>query len=345
VLVSVWFANRFFTRERCLAVLLCAPLMHCVGEVRKSTLQDAAQEQPGDGSDASAEPGPGGELPDATVAVDSARPPDNGTDARVTSSPEAGPAPDARASTDSGTPDARVSQPDTGTPSANTKGVFVAVGYSGVRMLSRDGGKTWGDIKMSGGSGDDGNLLRAVSFGDGMFVAAGWKIWTSTDGANWTERANPANQWMGGLEFGNGIFVGAGGNGTSIYSMDGTQWMAGNDRNSEAARTVAFGNGMFVAATDARKWWSTTDGKAWTVMAENKATNQVMWCKDKFAVTQDCTEASARSNGHTAYGDGVWISASGSKIERSEDDGKTWTSVKDTSGSPVEDVAFGYVAE
>jgi len=329
-------------------VLLCLPLLHCVGEVRKSTIGPDASTEPASGSDAGGTPV--GQPPDATTAADATRPPgtdassmgNGGNDARVPNPPvEAGTA-DARVPDGNGTPDAQVSTPDTGTPTAGKKGVFVAVGYSGVRMLSRDGGKTWGDIKMSGGSGDDGNLLRTVSFGNGMFVAAGWKLWSSTDGANWTERMNPAGQWMGGLEFGNNMFVGAGGSGTSIYSMDGTQWMAGNDRSGEPARSVAFGNGMFVAGTDKSNWWSTTNGMSWSVMSGGKD-SQVMWCKGAFVVPSACTDPLGHSNGRTAFGDGVYVSASGDKIERSEDGGKTWTSVKDTSGSPVEDVVFGLV--
>jgi len=319
-------------------------LMSCGGE-KKDT-----QEDPSKTGDAGELDGSGGALSDASASEgggrpDTGRPPAPGNDAHVSpplSDAGGGDTRDAHVGggTDTSVPDARVV--DTGTPPVSGgKSVFVAVGYSGVRMLSSDGGKTWGNKVMSGGSGDDANLLRTVTYAKGLFVAAGWKIWTSPDGMTWLERTNPSKQWLGGLEYGNNLFVGAGGTGQTVYSPDGLQWTSGKGTGGEAARSVAFGNGMFVAGTDPGNWWSTTNGIDWTKLSGGHGGSDVMWCKDKFAKPTDCSDPLARNGGHTAFGGGVYVSAAGNKIERSEDNGKSWLSV--SVDPAVVDIAFGGV--
>ncbi|MDB4990363.1 MAG: hypothetical protein JWN04_5541 [Myxococcaceae bacterium] len=327
-----------------ISALACAPLVGCVGEIRKGTYVDNSEAgaTPGPDSspshvddraqaDAASRPNPPAGNPHDGGASASADTGAAAADAGPVMQPPVGGARDAQVAVDTGTP-----------PHPKQTPVFVVVGSSGVRLVSRDLGKTWGNIVTSGGSGDDQNLLRGVAYGNGLFVAAGWRIWTSTDAVSWTERTNPSKQWEGGLEFGNNRFVGAGGSGSSIYSTDGITWMAGKDRNSEAGRSVAFGNGMFLAGTDANNWWTTTDGNTWTVLSGGHNTNQVMWCGNKFSEPADCTDPLARNNGQTAFGAGVWVSAGSGYIERSED-GKTWTKTQDTSAYPVEGVTFGYV--
>lgn len=237
--------------------------------------------------------------------------------------------------------------PDASTNQGGTP-VFVAVGEKGARLISRDLGKTWTHTAELVGGGDDGNLLRAITYANGLFVAVGWNIWTSPDGSTWTKRDNPAKQWMGGVEWGipsgksAGIFVAAGGSGTSVYSADGVTWSAGKDRNSEPARSVAFGDGRFVCGTDPPNWWTTTDGNNWTLDSTHPSTNAVIWCDGQFSEVKNCSKPIAHAGGRTAFGMGVYVSASREKIERSEN-GTSWTTVKDTKDSPVEDVAFGFI--
>jgi hypothetical protein len=74
----------------------------------------------------------------------------------------------------------------------------VAVGYSGRRIRSTDLGLTWTDDQtLENNGGDDPDLFRAVPFGNDVFVAAGWKIFTSPDGKTWQEHtSNAASQWL-----------------------------------------------------------------------------------------------------------------------------------------------------
>ncbi|MEY4514320.1 MAG: hypothetical protein RLZZ450_6442 [Pseudomonadota bacterium] len=306
---------------------------------------------PSSATDSGKDSTPGGGVSDAgkDAAVRDAGPPrGQGNDARVIDPPvlDGGTVTEERdarvvgGGTDSAVPDARVV--DTGTPPVTGgRSVFVAVGYSGVRLLSTDNGKTWGNKVTSGGSGDDGNLLRTVTYAKGVFVALGWKIWTSPDAIVWTERNNPGKQWFGGLEYGNSVFVAAGGTGQTIYSSDGIAWMSGKGTGGEAARSVGFGNGTFMAATDPGNWWSTTNGVDWSKQSGGHGGGDLMWCKDKFTKPAECTDPLARNSGHTAFGNAVYVSAAFNKIERSEDGGKTWSSV--SVDPAVEDVTFAVI--
>lgn len=232
----------------------------------------------------------------------------------------------------------------TGPTAAKGRPVFVAVGYSGLRLVSYDLGLTWNNERTSGGSGDDENLLRAVAIEDGQIVAVGWKAWTSRDGTTWTEHPNPARQWMGGLRFGNGVFVAVGGWGSSMYSQNGESWTAGREReNNEPARTLAFGNGMFVAATDQKHWWQSIDGRAWTLQSGTHGSSRVLWCDDHFSEPADCDRPIAHNEGRTAVGEGIYVSVGSGKLERSVD-GVKWATVWTGNYLP-EAVTFGYLVD
>jgi len=217
---------------------------------------------------------------------------------------------------------------------------FVAVGYGGVRVRSTDLGKTWTDSQRLGGGGDDQYLLRAVAYGNGVFVAAGWQIHTSPDGKTWTARTNPNKQWLGGVKYGNGKFGAAGGYGYSAYSIDGLVWMAGQGRGTDAARGVSFGNGMWTANADSGSWWQSTNGQTWLNIGGGH-NGQVVWCATQFRNASDCNLPIAKNDGSTAFGKATYVTVSDRNIERSTDDGKTWTKVF-TASDGLEDVAFGY---
>ncbi len=220
---------------------------------------------------------------------------------------------------------------------------FVAVGYSGRRIRSHDGIE-WTDDVTSGGGGDDEHLLRAVTFSQGMFIAAGWKIWTSPDGssASWQEQTAPSN-WLGGLADGNGRAVGTGGYGLSAYSTNGTTWQSGGNVSAEigqnqASRSLAFGAGIFVSATDAGDWWQSTNGESWTHLSGGHSNNQVAYCNGDFHQIEDCT-GSFNARGHASAG-GIHLRIAAGALERSTD-GDNYEPV--SAGTGLEDVTFGYV--
>ncbi|MET0286352.1 MAG: hypothetical protein ABW352_17865 [Polyangiales bacterium] len=310
--------------------------------VDPNTGDEAGVSPPRDASVVDARRPSDGAIRDARV-IEDARVIDE-EDARVVEeedadTPEPPPPPDA-AVVDSAVPPVDAGNP----PMPGSKPVFVAVGYRASRLISRDLGLTWTETGELKGDGDDNNLLRGAAYGNGLFVAVGWNLFTSPDGATWTARDKKVSEWIGGLDYGSGLFVGAGGSGTSIFSSDGISWSAGKPRDGTHTRSLAFGGGKFVGATDKVDWWSTTDGNTWTKDSGGHGSNQVTWCKDRFTDRSACSEPTAHGKS-TAFGNGVYVSidSGGNKLQRSTD-GKTWTDVKTvTDRAWLEDVVFGLV--
>jgi hypothetical protein len=124
----------------------------------------------------------------------------------------------------------------------------------------------------------------AVTFGNGIFVAAGFGLSTSTDGITWT-RTFSSYAVARGLTFGNGIFV-ASVNGVSTTSMqsiltstDGVHWKEfnldyGDNRppavfiqTLQPSRQIRFANGLFFASPDKAGGiiYKSTDAVNWSV--------------------------------------------------------------------------------
>ena len=206
-----------------------------------------------------------------------------------------------------------------------SKPVFVMVGYGGRRIRSTDLGLTWtDDQRLIPMGGDDQYLLRGVGYGNGLFVATGFKILTSPDGVTWTERANPQQQWLAPPIWGNGRFVAAGGYGYTATSIDGITWRMGGNHGIEAARTLVFKDGTFTAATDQGFWWTSADGESWTKTSGGHSSSIVL-CGDRIADRNDCSGPFGRKSGIVAYGEGVYISVA-YEVERSTD-GVNWTTI------------------
>lgn len=150
--------------------------------------------------------------------------------------------------------DAGASEPQTG------RIVIVAVGYAGRRIVSFDLGATWVGEQTLGGGGDDQYLLRGAAVGAGRLVVVGWKFLSSTDGLKWTEHKNPHGQWQGGVAWGNGMFIAAGGLGQAAKSLDGITWTRIANAGGSHLRRVTFANGEFWTNGDSGAVYHTKDG-------------------------------------------------------------------------------------
>ena len=168
-------------------------------------------------------------------------------------------------------------------PAFAAEPVYVAVGYGGRRMTSKDG-QTWENVQQWADKGaDDSNNLMGLAYGLGKFVCVGGGGWTretqaghilvSTDGKDWKEvakypfRVNPV------LFFGD-RFVAGGPTKQLLYSTDGEKWNEGETIKMPAEfpsyalwfRSGAAGNGVFAfmgnANKDQKTWWclTTRDG-------------------------------------------------------------------------------------
>jgi hypothetical protein len=299
---------------------------------------DAGRGRPGEGEieerrDAGAGPAQPGSGADAAPAGQDARGAGPGADAgprdaRPPGAPEAGVAPDARPGAD-----ATPAPPAGDEPPAGWKPTIVAVGYGGVRIRSRDLGETWGDKAMlSVGGGDDQNLLRCVTYGRGLYVAGGWKLFVSRDGAAWAAATLPKGcNLMEAIAYGNGTFVATCG-GRAYLSPDAATWSAGTSVHEVGHLRVYFGGGTFVATGDDKQVFESKDGKTWSRRADLVGAS---FC--------DGAWKSAAACGRGARGHGVWLDSQWKgKVLRSTD-GAKWTTVyQDTTDNHVEWFAFGY---
>ena len=163
----------------------------------------------------------------------------------------------------------------------STDPLYVAVGYGGRRMSSRDG-IHWEHVQhWAVDGGDDANNLISVAFGKGKFVAVGGafpgRILVSTDGAEWREvkqmkfRVHPV---LFAPDLAGGRFV-AGGPGRQLFwSEDGETWHDGPNINVKLDpdwafwfRSGAYGNKTFLFRGNGgngqkTQWFATThDGE------------------------------------------------------------------------------------
>lgn len=238
-------------------------------------------------------------------------------------------------SNDAGTP------VDAGAPGNKGKPVFVVAGYRSGIAFSTDLGLTWKTVHgPTGPFADNEYVLSGAAFGEGTFVVAGFDLFSSTDGEHWTERTSSGSEWLGSMNYGNGVFAGAGGTGFSQWSDDGISWHKGSPSlGDEHSDTSAFGNGTFMATSRSGRWWRSSDGKSWTSDSTGHK-DRIVWCQDHFANEDDCK--ALVPNGQQATGENVWIrTQAGTDLRRSTNNGQSWTTVK--VGFEATCVAFGYV--
>lgn len=220
------------------------------------------------------------------------------------------------------------------------KRAVVAVGYGGVRALSIDDGKTWtktGEDQPNGG--DDGNLLRSIAYGNGVWVAGGWnKWWTSSDGKAWTLRTHNFGI-MQGMAFGGGFFLASEMNGAIYKSTDGMAWERVGRANTGKHTELAYGNGTFAAwGADNSVVETSTDGVTWQRVSLGSAA----YCGgDAFRTVEGCFVT--KSPG--AWAPDVFVRAEWKGIILRSVDGKKWTQAWTYPANAFDALAFGYVPE
>ena len=199
-------------------------------------------------------------------------------------------------------------------------GLFIAVGYGGRRMSSRDG-RTWeNETRWSDVAADDDNVLFNVAFGLGRFVAVGGgvakgRIVTTRDGKDWKELPVLRGR-VATIVFGRGRFI-AGHDAELLWSVDGEKFEAGEKldwKGSTHARRAAWGDGeagprcVFIGDIDL---WDTTQRVSWR------------------ASTEDGTRYTSRALDtpparDVAYGSGHWVVVGPDGLLESSHDGQTW---------------------
>lgn len=206
-------------------------------------------------------------------------------------------------------------------PALSADGIFVAVGYGGRRMTSRDG-QTWENVQQWADKGaDDANNLMSIAFGKGKFVCVGGGGWSketqaghilvSTDGIEWREVAKEAFR-VNPIVFGGERFVAGGPNRQLLWSLDGEKWEHGAQVAADGFpgyamwfRHGAFGNGTFV------------------FMGEGGAKKEFYWA----IASADGTKADFRRDlpqlRALAFGAGLFVAVGNGVIVTSKD-GREW---------------------
>lgn len=183
--------------------------------------------------------------------------------------------------------------------------LILAAGYGGLIMRSLDEGMSWTQVRVDPwlqekadpmcqdpatcdpndpaydlaacqpcarrcSGGDDKCLLRDIIYAKGLFVAVGWKILTSPDGLDWTERTVTNQQWCGGAAAGDDKLVCAGGCGHIYGAGADLSWakLANPTEGCGHIRSLAFGNGTFVATGDNGLAISSADAITWAPIAQ-----------------------------------------------------------------------------
>jgi hypothetical protein len=105
-------------------------------------------------------------------------------------------------------------------------------------------------------------IWKDIAYGNGSFVALGYKAAHSADGINWTTLSNLTG-WSC-IVYGNDTFiVFSYANKTAAYSTDGINWEAARLPGGSGWISSAYGNGKFVVIADSGSAAYSTDGIVW----------------------------------------------------------------------------------
>jgi len=279
-----------------------------------------ADEPPEVSNDASSGDPTGTTTSNDTTAADDA-PATGSSDGGPSSATDSGSTTDAATDTsgDSGmVDDSSSGEPPMGQP------VTIAVGYGGMRVRSLDDGQTWQDyVQLAPDGGDDMDLLRGAAWGADRFVAVGWRVFSSPDGAEWTEHDNPTGQWYGAVAFGNDQFLAVGGGGYCARSGDGMRWEACTDATDGEGfvhvRSTLFLDGLFYTADANGVLRSSPDGDAWMV--------EDMGFGTAWAAIEDGMIVPADQSAPAEFA--TKRLRGGSTIQRAEPGSERWTDVFD----------------
>lgn len=191
---------------------------------------------------------------------------------------------------------------------------IIAVGYGGLRIVSRDWGQKWEDeTHWSEDGGDDHDLLRTIAYGNGVWVSGGWRLVTSEDGVAWTDHGDAKDvidavncPVTDGMAFGKGKFLVACGSNLA-ESSDGLSWeRVGPTPDVGGHPHLVFDEttGQFACSGDDGASFVSSDGEEWSEIE----IESVRLCEG-LAPEDDCP---------SFYHDGVYLSTQwGGWIRRS----------------------------
>ena len=141
-----------------------------------------------------------------------------------------------------------------------------------------------------------GNALRAVTWGNGKFVAVGdnGAIVVSSDAYNWTNVSCGVFRNLSGVAASPGLFAAVGINGTILLSSNGVSWIQQPSGTTRSFRAVAGNPGYpnnspyrFLAVGDAGTALSSMNGLTWTILNAGTTNNLNGACSTSYAFYPD----------------------------------------------------------
>ncbi len=233
-----------------------------------------------------------------------------------------------------------------GGPPGQVPGI-VAVGYGGLRIVSRDDGLTWTDRVTDGAVDDIGTNLWSVAWGAGRWVIAGGsRLLISTDGVAWTDASDsmPFHSCAGVAFFQGEFWLGCApfDEGWVFRSADGASWGEGVSLGQEFLYRVHLlaGGGKLVAHDNSGTTLQTNDGTEWTALDLSVPA----FCAGEWKEALTCGPDDYGSSWHA----GTWLAAGWPGRIRRSTDGVTYEDMYvDADGYTVFDsrvFARGYVA-
>jgi hypothetical protein len=211
------------------------------------------------------------------------------------------------------------------------------------------------------------DMLRAVVYGNGKFVAVGryGKILTSTDGITWTARNSGITHDFCAVTYGNGIFVAVGEEDTILSSSDGISWTVRRaDLSGNYLYGATYGNGLFVVVGSSSQIFTSPDGITWTIrqsgLTDSDYLMGITFGSDKFVAVGYSTNGgdgriTTSSDGiiwtqrtpgtfeaitGIAYGNGTYIAVGWGSLKLFSSNGIDWTMNSNSAGGYAS-ICFG----
>lgn len=219
---------------------------------------------------------------------------------------------------------------------------IIAVGYDGLRVVSRDHGQTWGDAQLlnpAAPHADDPYLLRGIAWGNGIWIATGGQVLRSDDGVQWEPIDYPDCRAtvIESIAYGNGTFVAACGR-RAYLTTDGSSWRAGGEFGEIGHPKIRFAENLFVVAGDRGDSFTSPDGESWTPL---QGVSYARVCEGRIVSRNECP-----GDDDTIWvEDNVWLRAEwNGHIQRSENGTNFQRVYTHPQGSSAYNFAAGYAA-
>ena len=203
----------------------------------------------------------------------------------------------------------------------------IAVGYGGLRIVSRDLGKTWkNETHWSTNGGDDQDLLRTIAYGNGLWVSAGWRLATSVDGVAWADHGMAEDvitpvrcPVTDGMAFGAGRFLVACGSNLAS-SSDGLSWTKVAPTPDVGGHPYLIWDAAeqhFICSGDDGPSFVSDDGASWTKISISRA----HLCQGAIKPKTECQSFNVQGVFlSTEWGGVIQRSTSGTNFEKTYQD-------------------------